>query len=63
LVIEVSLAALQRNTVSQERPTYFSIAMALRAIKLVSNQLPRAACKVGDNEGQVERQACAAIGP
>jgi hypothetical protein len=36
---------------------------ALRTIKLVSNQLPRAACKVEDNEGQVERQACAAIGP
>jgi hypothetical protein len=41
------------NAVSLERRTYF-IAKALRAINLVSNQLPRAACAFEDNEGQVE---------
>jgi hypothetical protein len=51
--------ALQRNSVSLERPTYDFMAKALRAIKFVSNQLPRAVCNLGDNEGQVERQASA----
>jgi hypothetical protein len=36
---------------------------AWRAMKLVTNQLPRAPCKVGYYEGQAERQACAAIRP
>jgi hypothetical protein len=48
-------------TSKSETLTYDFMAKAWRAIELVSNQLPRAPCKVGDNEGQVERQASAAI--
>jgi hypothetical protein len=51
------------NPVSMEGPTYDFMAKAGRAIKLISNQLPRAVCKVEANEGQVEKQASAAIGP
>jgi hypothetical protein len=54
---------LHLNAVSLERLSYDFIAKALRPIKFVSNQLPRAVCNLGDNEGQVERQASAAIGP
>jgi hypothetical protein len=51
------------NRFSLERMTHEVMARALRAPKFVSNQLPRAVCNLGYYEGQVERQASAAIGP
>jgi Na+-driven multidrug efflux pump len=52
-----------RETEAKSRPRHEYRESRLRAIKLISNQLPRAACKVGNNGGQVEGQASAAIGP
>jgi Na+-driven multidrug efflux pump len=52
-----------RETESESQPRHKYRESRLRAIKLISNQPPRAACKVGNNGGQVEGQASAAIGP
>jgi hypothetical protein len=49
------------NAVSLETRTYDFMAKALRDIKLISNQLPRAACAFDDNEGQVRGKAYSAI--
>jgi len=52
-----------RNPVSLEWLINEFIAKEWRAIKLISNQLPRPSCAIEDNEGQTDGQACATICP